>query len=203
VLWRYTSNCKGIIEAENEMTSKSGFNRLLHDLHELYYKLSAIDLRKRMSLYHRNTATRNIPDIATELTARFDKLAAAGKSHGATADPGASNQSSAVPVQPDEVKQSSSQSPGIMSMVSAFIRPKKVFTQINITDQHLGEKLKQSTLTHMHTAMLQARQGNAANAKLHADIANNALHEAAHYLSEEDYEGLCREVAETFKELGV
>jgi len=65
----------------------------------------------------------------------------------------------------------------------------------------MGEKLKDSTWTHIHTAMLQARQGDAINAKLHAGIANNALKEAANYLTEEDYKVLCEEVANEFKKL--
>ena len=65
----------------------------------------------------------------------------------------------------------------------------------------MGEKLKYSTWSHIHTSTLQARQGNLSNAKMHAKIANNALKEAVHYMSEEDYKVFCNEVAKEFEEL--
>ena len=65
----------------------------------------------------------------------------------------------------------------------------------------MGENLKDSTWSHIHTAMLHARQGNVINAKLHARIANDALKQAAHYLSEEDYKVLCEELTKVFKKL--
>ena len=65
----------------------------------------------------------------------------------------------------------------------------------------MGEKLKKSTWSHIHTATLQARQGSLSNAKMHAGIANDALKEAAHYMSEEDYKVFCDEVAKAFEAL--
>ena len=87
-------------------------------------------------------------------------------------------------------------------MISTFFRPeKKIFTDINTSDRHMGEQLKDSIWSHTHAATLNTRQGNVSKAKLHAQIANNALKEAAHYMSEEDYKVLCDEVAMTLKEL--
>ena len=72
---------------------------------------------------------------------------------------------------------------------------------MKISDPYMGEKLKESTWSHIHAAQLQARQGNINNAKLHAGIANDALKEAAHYMNEDDYKVLCDEVAMVFKKL--
>ena len=65
----------------------------------------------------------------------------------------------------------------------------------------MGEKLKHSTWSHIHTATLQARQGSLKNAKMNATIANDAFKEAAHYMSEEDYKAFCIEVAKAFEVL--
>ena len=65
----------------------------------------------------------------------------------------------------------------------------------------MGKKLKDSTWSHIHTALMQARKGDVSTAKLHADIANGALKEAAHYMSEADYKLLCSEVEKSFEEL--
>ncbi len=59
----------------NDMITKHGTNRLLHTLYELYYMLCDRDLRKRMSIYHRNTSTNDAPDISTSVINNFDKLA--------------------------------------------------------------------------------------------------------------------------------
>lgn len=183
------------------MTKKHGISRLLHDLQEFYYKLCAMDLRKRMSLYHRNTSTNEAPDISTSLTKHLDKLTPISKSNRAGAASTTETMSSIRPIRSDNAKQLSRQPRGIIKVVSGFIRPKKIFTRIKPSDQYIGEKFKDSTWSHIHTAMLHARQGNVINAKLHAGIANDALKQAAHYLSEEDYKVLCEEVAKVFKKL--
>ena len=183
------------------MTKKHGISRLLHDLQELYFKLFAMGLRKRMSFYHRNTDTNDAPDISTSLAKNLDKLTPISKSNRAGAASTIETMSSIRPTRSDNKKQPSRQPREIIKVVSDFIRPKITFTRIKPADQYMGEKLKDSTWSHIHTAMLQARQGNVINAKLHAGIANEALKEAAHYLSEEDHKVLCDEVAKVFKEL--
>jgi len=182
------------------MHTKQGISHLLQDLHELYYKLCAIDLRKRMNFYHHNTYTDDAPDISASLTKHFDKLAPVDK-------PGRTGTAGPVtPLSPkrpalDSKKQPRRQTRGITRMVSTFFRPQKMFTSIKASNQYMGEKLKDSIWSHTHAATLHARQGNVSNAKLHAQIANDALKEAAHYMNEKDYKVLCDEVAMSFKEL--
>ena len=51
----------------------------------------------------------------------------------------------------------------------------------------LGEKLKTSAWEHTHSAIRLAHQGEFSKAKLHADLANSAVHELGHYMSEADF----------------
>lgn len=190
-----------IIEVANDMNKKHGINRLLLDLQELYNKLSALDLRKRMSLYHRSTDINEATDISSSLTKHLDKLIPSSKSNRASADNTTETISSIRQTRFDNTKRPSRQPQGIIKVVTDFIRPKKIFTRIKTSDQYMGEKLKDSTWSHIHTAKLHARQGNIINAKLHAGIANDALKEAAHYLSKEDYTVLCEEVVKVLKKL--
>ena len=183
------------------MSTKHGISRLLQDLHELYYKLCAIDLRMRMKLYHRNTYTDDTPDISASLAKHFDKLAPVDKPNRAGTAGTVTPLSAKGPARHDSKKPPRRQSRGITRMVSTFFRPQKIFTSIKASDQYMGEKLKDSIWSHTHAATLHARQGNVSNAKLHAQIANDALKEAAHYMSEKDYKVLCDEVAMSFKEL--
>ena len=183
------------------MTKKHGINRLSRALHELYYKLCDMDLHKRMSLYHRNTSANEVPDIPVSLIKHIDKLAPASKPSGADADNATTAKFSKRPGKPHNVKPPGQQHGWLNKVVSGFNRPKKIFKSKIAPDPYMGDKLKDSTWSHIHTALLQARQGDTSNAKLHADIANQALKEAAHYMSEEDYKVFCEEVTKTFKEL--
>ena len=183
------------------MARKHVISHLLQDLHELYYKLCAIDLHKRMKLYHHDIYTDDAPDISASLKKHLHKLAPVD-------NPGRTGTAStATPLSPkspalhDSQKQPRRQRRGITRMVSTFFRPQKVFTSIKASNQYMGEKLKDSIWSHTHAATLNARQGNVSNAKLHAQIANDALKEAAHYMNEKDYKVLCDEVAMSFKEL--
>jgi hypothetical protein len=183
------------------MSNNRGISDLLQDLQALYYRLCALDLRKRMNLYHRNTGAREVPDVSTSLSRHLDKLASTSKPNTAATASTTKRIASRKPAGTDKVQQPGRQTQWLSKAVHAFIRPKKIYSAINTSDKYMGEKLKESTWTHIHTAMLQARQGDAINAKLHAEIASNALKEAAKYLTEEDYKALCEEVAKEFKKL--
>jgi len=187
------------------MTTKHGLNRLSRTLHELYYKLCAMDLHKRMNFYHRNTGTNKTPDISASLTKNIDKLAPASKPTNAgttnaaasAATAGSSKRTGKLNI----AKQPGQQTGWLNKVVSSVSRPKKIYKSKITPDPYMGDKLKDSAWSHIHAALLHARQGEAITAKLHADIANEALKEAAHYMSEEDYKVLCEEVAKAFKEL--
>lgn len=183
------------------MISKQGINRLLYNLYKLYYKLCDRDLRKRMSIYHHNTSTNDTPDISTSVINNLDKLAPASKPSSATVASSAAVKSSNKSAKPSSEKQPSTQPGWLNKVVSSFNRPKNKFASKIAPNQYMGEKLKDSTWSHIHTALLHARQGDVSNAKLHADIANGALKEAAHYMTEEDYKVFCSEVAKAFKEI--
>ncbi len=184
------------------MTTKNGINRLLRALHELYDKLCDMDLHKRISLYHRNTGTNVAPDIRDSLIEHIDKLAPASKPSGADADNATSAGFSKRPGKPQNAKPRSRQHGWLNKVVTGFKRPqKKIYKSKIASDPYMGEKLKNSTWSHIHTALLQLRQGDASNAKMHAGFANEALKEAAHYMSEEDYKVFCEEVAKAFKDL--
>ena len=179
------------------MTTKHGLNRLSHALHKLYYKLCDMDLHKHMNLYNRNTGTNETSNISASLTKHIDKLAPASKpskpnSAGASTTTARSSKRAS---KPDNVKQPSQQTGWLNKAVCSVSRQKKIFTGKITTDPYMGDKLKDSTWSHIHTALLHARQGEANTAKLHADIANEALKEAAHYMSGEDHKILCGEVA--------
>lgn len=61
-------------------------------------------------------------------------------------------------------------------------------------DPGIKEKLKHSVWDHINASISSARKGNKRNAEMHADIANTAFNEVAHYMSEEQYSKLTSKV---------
>lgn len=68
------------------------------------------------------------------------------------------------------------------------------------TDSYLGKRLVRSAWAHISQAVSRSRQGDEANAKLHADIAIQAMKEARHYMSANEYEEFTASVLSTFKQ---
>ncbi len=65
----------------------------------------------------------------------------------------------------------------------------------------MDEKLKHSIWEHIHASIRHARLGDARVAKMHADIANSAYRELAHYVSNEDHNELALEIENQLGEL--
>ncbi|MCW9023740.1 MAG: hypothetical protein OQK73_03570 [Gammaproteobacteria bacterium] len=58
----------------------------------------------------------------------------------------------------------------------------------------IEDTLTHSAWEHIHLSLRLARQGNTKSAKMHADIANHAYKELAHYMTEEKYSELTQEI---------
>jgi len=183
------------------MATKHGTSRLLRELRELYYRICDNELCRRLGLYHRHTGSYQAPDISIPMAEHLDQLASSNKpgtvdtsiTSSTTASKDASGQSNTA--------QHRKRRYTLFKSVSSYFHSKKTFTPLKTNDPYLGDKLKDSTWSHIHAAQLQARQGNTINAKLHAGIANDALKEAAYYMSDKDYQDLCNEVAAIFNKL--
>ena len=65
----------------------------------------------------------------------------------------------------------------------------------------VSHKLQASVWEHLNTSLRLARQGEAQTAKLHADVANNALKEAARYMPKDEYAEFYGQVETRLKEM--
>ena len=72
----------------------------------------------------------------------------------------------------------------IIKPLSDYLNNKKYTDSSN---SRVADKLISSTWDHFHAAIREAGQGNMETAKMHVDVANYALKEVAHFLSEEEY----------------
>ena len=173
---------------------------LLHALQRLYARITALVLHKRMGSYREEAGSVAEHDFATLLSDLIDRLAAPGPANSENIPPQVSAQTATQnpsPGRPD--------SDHMVSIVSRTFNGLGRYFKTSRTesdlDPELSEKLKQSTWNHIHTALRLARQGEAANAKLHLDIASQALKEAAHYMSREEHIAFTVEVQEKLGEI--
>ena len=68
-------------------------------------------------------------------------------------------------------------------------------------DDHVAAKLQRSVWEHIHSAHRSARSGNSDTAKLHADLAVNAMKTLSHYLSAEEYSDFLTEISNRLQSL--
>jgi len=156
-----------------------------------------------MSSYREEAGRVADHDLATLLSDHIDRLAAAkpvdsGKTQrrvsGQKVDRATQNSS---PLRPHSNHQVSIVS-GTFSGLGRYFKSARTAV---VLDPELSKKLKKSAWNHIHTAFRLARQGEARTAKLHLDIASQALKEAAHYMSREEHIAFTVEVEEKLGEI--
>jgi len=182
---------------------------LWHGLHELYLKLSEQALLTHVSHYLHNTESNKAPNIAVPLSNYIEKLSSLNKqaksklrsnfahriiNHHETAQSSAAQANTNTNTEKCHAPLSAEHTVGPGHHY-------RIATSKIASDQYMGERMKNSTWSHINASLRKARKGETVNARLHAHIANDALNEAAHYMSAEDYQELCSEVAKAFEAL--
>ena len=79
----------------------------------------------------------------------------------------------------------------IENELSKYLRTENL---TSVTQPGIVTKLTESVWEHIHAALRIARQGDADKAKLHLDIADQALNEVGHYMSSDDFSRLVSSV---------
>ena len=170
---------------------------LLGIIKRLYSRI--MELQNQSRARYSLTAGNNISpkNIARPLSVCIDKLAerSATKSLDSVAtsthESGISTHNyKTITRDPDSMKE--------LGELSVHLKDAHKYTGIS---QDTGAKLVQTTWEHFHTTIRLARQGNAKAARIHMDLTNNALIEAAHYLSESDYDHFSKEVIQAIEEI--
>jgi len=170
---------------------KYDINRLIHALHGLYLKISAFNLLKRINCYRNNTCSTLNSDISNPLEKHINKLAEESKQGIASSN---ITIRSSTEVESQETKKNKKPLTRLKKILGGLTRYFKMSARKIESNQYMSDRLKASTWDHIHTALMQARNGGVTTARLHADIANQALKEAGHYMSEENYKEFFNEV---------
>jgi len=185
------------------MKPKREINALLNALQRIYARITSLLLHKRMDSYREEAGSVADHDLASLLSDHIDRLAAPRPDNSGEEQHRVSGQKVQTATQ-----NSSPGRPHADHQVSIFSRTfnglgryfKSSRTE-TILDPELSKKLKKSAWNHIHTALRLARQGEARTAKVHLDIASQALKEAAHYMSREEHIAFTVEVEEKLGEI--
>lgn len=177
------------------MALKQQTNSLLKSIKQLQSKIGLLILGKQLKEHQVGSDT--VPhDIMEPLSQYLEKLSVfadedpQGKEYKASWDVVQSfnKKESIEQTQPVEIEEIENQARS--DLANHF----KSNTTEKGTHPYLIEKLQNSTWEHIHTAIRLAHQGAQVKAKLHADIANNALKEVAQYMNKEDYAKFVNEI---------
>jgi len=180
------------------MTKKSKNKTLLASLQNLYSKIAMVFLQIRIASYHKVVETNQSFDITDVLDKQVDDLAARAvkvENHSRTVLDNEHQQDSSQH-NSEEIKIESEEKP--VSTESEFAKHLKHRNTSSVNQPYLGEKLTASTWEHIHSAVRYARQGDADTAKLHTEIAGQALEEAGHYLNDKEYSELVLQIEHYF-----
>ena len=175
-------------------------SQLLSSLQSLFYRMAHLGLKTRIDSYQGQSGGELVEDISAPLSERIDELA-----RKATDDHNKS--SSKTSAQPQDEKKSdrplTHRMPRAQMLRARLNGLSKLFKKRNssvVFQPHLSDQLQRSVRQHLNTSLRQARQGDATNAKLHAGLACNAMHELAHYMPKEDFSRFNTQISEDLKE---
>ena len=174
------------------MAEHFSYRALIQGLEKLYARISLRVLHKRIDSYHSSASHKeHAGDIKTALMEFIEStIAQAVKSDSA------SNERDRISTS-IETKLPTSQSETHDLNRERIDELSKYFkSRSNGADLHppIREKLEHSVWDHIHAALRTARQGDKRNSKMHADIADTACKELAHYMDEESYLALIEDI---------
>ncbi len=181
------------------MNTQSEYHRLLIAIKALYSKVTLRALHVRMHSNSKTFKSNHHQYITEKLNRHIERLA--NFEEQMTKDIGA------TPDSIKHIKTSENADTGhdnkkislvIYDGLSKFFKINKTHDE---QQSYVGDKLKNSTWTHIHAALRMTRQGDKSSAKLHADIANSALKEASHFMSVEEYKVFCEQVMDALSEI--
>lgn len=180
-------------------TSKSG--NLLSIIQNMYSRIVCTILSKRMQQYCARHQYNTHSDIAAQLSQQIDSIAAQ------QAKTNTKQQTHTANVQKQQEKTKHTTQASKPSATNTVDTKKanelsKYFKQRGngaTLNPGIENTLTHSIWEHIHLSLRQARQGNKNSAKMHADIANHAHKELAHYISEEKYIALTQEIENELK----
>lgn len=171
------------------MAGTTFYNSLLHEIENIYFRVSYSLLQKRMHSYHAQAAQGGhyANGIRQPLMGYINDLAAVDHAdptslrhidHTAPEHPAHQH----IPIK--YLPQKHGPNKANVSELSRYFKMRNNEAMIH---NGIEEKLEHSTWEHIHAAIRYARQGETKKARMHADIASTACAELAHFMLGEAY----------------
>lgn len=178
------------------MASGQESDNLLESLKQLFFRVVTLRAESRARSTSNNNSI-NSQNIVSSLSDCVDKLAADASNKPAntarphTPDSGNIKHGRA----PFSTNPSPRDKPGELSL---HLKESHKYSGVS---QDTGNKLMHSTWEHFHAAIRLARQGDIDAARMHIELTNSALKEAANYLPESEYSKFSKEVIKALKQI--
>lgn len=173
----------------SSITDHSSIKTLLDSLQALYMRLSAQDLKERMTSYRKGDSALLDKQILSALYSVVEQTPVAEVRNGQVAESGSVTSADEGLTDPQEAQAVAKE-----GSVKAPETPQKdLSNRLHSTlsrssgSIHLGEKLRVSAWDHIRTSLRYVREKNPDLAKMHADLANEALQQASHYMTDDEY----------------
>ena len=167
--------------------SKHELHSLLDSLQHLLHRIASLNLTQRLTSYQKS-GTAAPHDISGTLSSHIEKLAGSAVMKEVNI-----NQESPDKAQVSEGSDVVTSERGERKKFVHDLEPSGVLTESfekhrqDLYSSNLSEKLQKSVREHIGISLNQARNGNLDGAKLHADLAKNALLELSHHMPAESY----------------
>jgi hypothetical protein len=181
------------------MLSNHQFRKLFDSVYQLYSDITLKVLHIRIQKYHESKHTDSSHDITKHLSKHIHHFV--NKHQEATSKVTWKKSTFIVKnishvTTLDDYKDPNSKN--IINPLSDYLKNKKY---IDPSHSGIADKLILSTWDHFHAAIREARQGKIKTAKLHMDVANYAMKEVAHFLSEEEYQNFYSDIESELEKL--
>lgn len=174
---------------------------LLGRLKALYHDLFALALQRRLHHYHEAPSSTQSLKIEQALHRFIDEVIGEASHHYSAEDyrqrklPEAlqawqKSQTSAVALHPDVIHRKNN---GLSAAFESL--------ESQETEPHMATTLKGRVWDHVHSAHRYARAGETRLARLHAELASEAMHTLSHYLSEAEYAQFYRSLQDELSQL--
>ena len=178
------------------MTYIDRYNRLLRSLHRLYSKLGFLHLQKQLQRHRRKPSKVKQHSISASLVEHIDRLAnhkdaplsCELERHEKLNKSNRQDQSGS--------RRKFNLSSSVAVNVDNFFRKNK---HLSGSAAGMSETLKESAWNHMRCALRLAKQGQIHSAKIHANIADQAVKEVAHFMPEDEYEAFSAEIKKALR----
>lgn len=169
----------------------TGFDTYIRGLQRLLSALYLRELGKRIANYRQSTSDASEKELAGALNNLIDSLLA-NAAHSTQPevhidDVPSDNLSPKAPVKSSPARPHPAFLPTSPASDTSAERIRRATEERR--NNSLGRKLWSSAVEHIHAAHRCALKGDSANANLHSNIAKEAIKDASHYLSDDEYEG--------------